>query len=753
MNTGTSITNDEPESKSLQHQDGPRRSACESARRPSSKALWWPHPESFSLTPDILASAGHFHDPVESEPDRTICWMCGEATDEPWLVHFKWAVNCRFARIAILERQRDTHVLGWPDLLQQPWGPTRTAAWLPRGHTMIKARLATFCGNAGQRRHKGLEDLPTRIDVYWSIASRRLENHIMLLSSPNCGSDWEAGDDPNSIHLTKGPCIFFTAIRAPETKAKPESSRKASHSRLKRLPPQENPPVAFRMTRLLNRLMPPSIFGARDIFNPPPNRHFYLHFFAHTSSAFKLQLESRYCTTFEPRFSNAKNLHQFRLAVSNKACTFSTDSQQRQEWIESLKRIVFTCQDLGENFKIEIPLETIEEVEQCQSLRFVETVRIKTSEWIERRDSTTNNTPYQQSSQPFPDALTVTTPSDTMGSNISNAIAVPGDYFFAFAEDLSTPLNRIQDAITQFRNQTSSVTIPHPPSQLDQLQPRFIQASLTEFPTKASSSEFFISPPSSADTTSLPPLVWNLAGAVPHNPAEYPPRRCSSTARAPRRDLTFQVHPPSSSRIRHSFIGPKTISSSITQQIRNISSTSDKCVVSPIRSTSIKVCKLQDHTQRTPVEPQVDQFDETSDQNLSGLSQTPADKSETLSITQWTLRRARTNKRLTSLEVALVRHVESPMRSGAGGSLSPRSQLSMHVVSVRRHSPPFQQDQSNTIQEMTRSSGPVVFSDEMFYSSTAMANLLEISLIVTEMMDTLFGALASKSHACVEVLY
>ncbi|EGG02429.1 RIM15-related serine/threonine-protein kinase [Melampsora larici-populina 98AG31] len=122
------------------------------------------------------------------------------------------------------------------------------------------------------------------------------------------------------------------------------------------------------------------------------------------------------------------------------------------------------------------------------------------------------------------------------------------------------------------------------------------------------------------------------------------------------------------------------------------------------------------------------------------------------------------------------RGLESPMRAGAGGSRSvsvstqysesvgrsgrssrspsrSRSPLPTHVASVRRHSPLFQQDQSNPDQEMARSSGPVVASDELFYSSTFVANLQEISSIATEMLDTPVGALTSKSHACVEVIY
>ncbi|KAH9814337.1 hypothetical protein DFH28DRAFT_305318 [Melampsora americana] len=225
-------------------------------KKTTPKALRWPHPDSFSITPAILASAGYFHDPVESEPDRTTCWMCGEATkdwvasDDPWLVHLEWAPNCPFARIAILDRQRDTQVPAWPDLLHQPWGPT--AEWFPRGQTMIEARLATFCGKSGQWRHEGLEGLPTRIDLaragfHFAPNSIKKGRKVEIDDTTSCCycrrtvSEWEAGDDPVSIHLKKGPCIFFTATPPPEAKTKPESSRKASTTTAKKTPATRKP--------------------------------------------------------------------------------------------------------------------------------------------------------------------------------------------------------------------------------------------------------------------------------------------------------------------------------------------------------------------------------------------------------------------------------------------------------------------------------------------------------------------------------
>ncbi|KAG0148771.1 hypothetical protein CROQUDRAFT_40853, partial [Cronartium quercuum f. sp. fusiforme G11] len=90
------------------------------------------------------------------------------------------------------------------------------------------------------------------------------------------------------------------------------------------------------------------------------------------------QLDLHYCTQIDPQSSSSKHPNQFRLVVSNKSYTFASESEQvKEEWIKRLKQVIFTCQHRGEHVKISIPLETIEDVERCQSLQFVETIRIR----------------------------------------------------------------------------------------------------------------------------------------------------------------------------------------------------------------------------------------------------------------------------------------------------------------------------------------------------------------------------------------
>ncbi|KAI9631654.1 hypothetical protein KEM48_014640 [Puccinia striiformis f. sp. tritici PST-130] len=158
----------------------------------------------------VLASAGYFHDPADNEPDRTTCWMCGESMkgwaedDDPGNYTL---LGCSFARIALLEHQRDTKKPSWSDLPGHSWGPTQE--WFPRGSTLIEARLATFCGSDGPWKHEGKNGIPTRLEL------ARAGFHF----TPNLFKKG-ANDDPVSVHLKKGACIFFTATQPAENPKK-----------------------------------------------------------------------------------------------------------------------------------------------------------------------------------------------------------------------------------------------------------------------------------------------------------------------------------------------------------------------------------------------------------------------------------------------------------------------------------------------------------------------------------------------------
>ncbi|EFP83779.2 uncharacterized protein PGTG_09492 [Puccinia graminis f. sp. tritici CRL 75-36-700-3] len=209
------------------------------------KASRWPHPQSFSLTAEVLASAGYFHDPADNEPDRTTCWMCGESMkgwaedDDPWELHLTWSSKCPFARIALLEHQRDTQKPSWSDSPTQSWGPSQE--WFPRGSTMIEARLATFCGPDGPWKHEGKNGIPTRLELaragfHFTPNLFKKGRKFDVDDTTSCCychrsvTEWEVDDDPVSVHLKKGACIFFTAVQPTENakKANGKQTKKPS---------------------------------------------------------------------------------------------------------------------------------------------------------------------------------------------------------------------------------------------------------------------------------------------------------------------------------------------------------------------------------------------------------------------------------------------------------------------------------------------------------------------------------------------
>jgi len=209
------------------------------------KASRWPHPQSFPLTAEALASAGYFHDPAENEPDRTTCWMCGESMkgwaedDDPWDLHLTWSSKCPFARIALLEHQRDTQAPSWSDSPTHSWGTANE--WFPRGTNLIEARLATFCGPDGPWKHEGKNGIPTRLELaragfHFTPNLFKKGRKFDVDDTTSCCychrsvTEWEVDDDPVSVHLKKGACIFFTAIQPTENskKATAKPSKKPS---------------------------------------------------------------------------------------------------------------------------------------------------------------------------------------------------------------------------------------------------------------------------------------------------------------------------------------------------------------------------------------------------------------------------------------------------------------------------------------------------------------------------------------------
>ncbi|GAA5830538.1 hypothetical protein JCM11251_002507 [Rhodosporidiobolus azoricus] len=86
-------------------------------------------------------------------------------------------------------------------------------------------------------------------------------------------------------------------------------------------------------------------------------------------------IDLHYCISIEP---SSKHSHHFKIATSDKRWHFSADSTaSRDEWVKTLKKVVFRCQNEGESVKIAIPLEAVVDVEKSSGLEFAETIRVR----------------------------------------------------------------------------------------------------------------------------------------------------------------------------------------------------------------------------------------------------------------------------------------------------------------------------------------------------------------------------------------
>ncbi|BGP37017.1 Sterol 3-beta-glucosyltransferase [Rhodotorula kratochvilovae] len=86
-------------------------------------------------------------------------------------------------------------------------------------------------------------------------------------------------------------------------------------------------------------------------------------------------IDLHYAISVEP---SSFHKHHFKVATADKKWHFSADSEaSRDEWVKTLKKGVFRCQNEGESVKIAIPLETIVDAEKSSSLEFAETIRVR----------------------------------------------------------------------------------------------------------------------------------------------------------------------------------------------------------------------------------------------------------------------------------------------------------------------------------------------------------------------------------------
>ncbi|GAA5971340.1 hypothetical protein JCM11641_008313 [Rhodosporidiobolus odoratus] len=138
-------------------------------------------------------------------------------------------------------------------------------------------------------------------------------------------------------------------------------------------------------------------------------------------------VDLHYCISVEPSSHHA---HHFKVATSNKKWHFSADSEaSRDEWVKTLKKVVFRCQNEGESVKIAIPLETIVDVEKSTGLEFAETIRVRVYDADEGYDI--------------------------------------DEYWLSYFKDLDGALGKINETLDQFQEMQERMSQRSPPSPVE----------------------------------------------------------------------------------------------------------------------------------------------------------------------------------------------------------------------------------------------------------------------------------------------
>ncbi|WAQ81564.1 hypothetical protein PtA15_1A906 [Puccinia triticina] len=232
------------------------------------------------------------------------------------------------------------------------------------------------------------------------------------------------------LYLTSAHLCFYAFLRSNEREADddPESALKAGiltrhHSRSKLDQRQASKKSWFILKNTILSWYPSS----HELFFPTG------------------QIDLHFCTKLEQPNPNSKNPNQFKLFVSGKVYTFSSDTQQsRDDWLKLLQQTIFACQHDGQNVKIAIPLSAIENIQKCDSIQFAQTVCIKIKE----------NAP----------AIPFAPNSQAIQEEIGDSSLV--DYFFGFLQDSQTPYEQLKAALDPIRDSTRfrlpSTPLPKP---------------------------------------------------------------------------------------------------------------------------------------------------------------------------------------------------------------------------------------------------------------------------------------------------
>ncbi|KAI8458720.1 hypothetical protein BY996DRAFT_6410683 [Phakopsora pachyrhizi] len=236
------------------------------------------------------------------------------------------------------------------------------------------------------------------------------------------------------------------------------------------------------------------------------------------------------------------------LKLRNKA---STDSNQKMILARKLKEIFNLPKDEkhdGENVRISIPLSAVETVEQCQSIQFAETIRIKTKQM-----SNINQPSIQSQSHKLSD-----------------------DYFFGFIHNSKAPYESIQSTLATYVSSCKTTSLIH----LTDLQ---ACAKLEKNPDLKAQNDSSDVVPSTKKEDTIKDSTRNalLSTLTLMSPAQKIPDLAHSSNEGCGGQSDSSPKYPSTNDPTN-----RVLVTSLSSRIRKISSTGNKIVGSPIRSAS-----------------------------------------------------------------------------------------------------------------------------------------------------------------------
>ncbi|KAG8692660.1 hypothetical protein FRC08_009609, partial [Ceratobasidium sp. 394] len=190
----------------------------------------WPHPPSFSATPETLARAGFFFTPESGrKSDRVTCFVCNktltgwDSEDDPFAEHISHSPSCSWAlarcSIEALRVSPESTELIFPNEESAPGNATIEAARL--------ATFGKFWPHDSIRSHSAKSKHMAKAGFIYTPTND--SDDLASCFYCNLGLDgWESTDDPYHEHQRRRPhCAFFNVRLAEESDHEPEPQSKS----------------------------------------------------------------------------------------------------------------------------------------------------------------------------------------------------------------------------------------------------------------------------------------------------------------------------------------------------------------------------------------------------------------------------------------------------------------------------------------------------------------------------------------------